>query len=325
MDGAVPTLDDVRAAAARIAPLAVPTPVVRSPELDAQVGATVLLKVEAFQRTGTFKFRGACNFIRRIPEADRARGVVAWSSGNHAQGVAAAAALHRMAATIVMPDDAPAPKRSGTERYGASVVAYDRRRESREEIGRAIAADTGATVVPPFDHTWTIEGQGTVGLELAEQAGAAGLDLDAVLVPCSGGGLVSGVAIGLGAGQAGAEVYAVEPAGCDDTARSLAAGERVANPPDADSICDALLVPIPGEVTFPIMQERLAGALAVSDEEVLAAMRYAFRVLKIVLEPGGAAGLAALLAGRVEAPGGAVAVVLSGGNVDPELFAAVIR
>lgn len=325
MDGAVPTLDDVRAAAARIAPLAVPTPVVRSPELDAQVGATVLLKVEAFQRTGTFKFRGACNFIRRIPEADRARGVVAWSSGNHAQGVAAAAALHRMAATIVMPDDAPAPKRSGTERYGASVVAYDRRRESREEIGRAIAADTGATVVPPFDHTWTIEGQGTVGLELAEQAGAAGLDLDAVLVPCSGGGLVSGVAIGLGAGQAGAEVYAVEPAGCDDTARSLAAGERVANPPDADSICDALLVPIPGEVTFPIMQERLAGALAVSDEEVLAAMRYAFRVLKIVLEPGGAAGLAALLAGRIEAPGGAVAVVLSGGNVDPELFAAVIR
>jgi threonine dehydratase len=204
------------------------------------------------------------------------------------------------------------------------VVDYDRRSESREDIGRAIAAETGATVVPPFDHPWTIEGQGTVGLELAEQAGAAGLALDAVLVPCSGGGLVSGVAIGLSGGQAGAAVYAVEPAGCDDTARSLAAGRRVANPVGADSICDALLVPIPGEVTFPIMRERLAGALVVNDDEVLSAMRYAFGALKIVLEPGGAAGLAALLSGRIEANGGTVAVILSGGNVDPELFSSVI-
>jgi threonine dehydratase len=324
MDHALPTLADVKAAADRIAPLAVRTPLLSSPDLDERAGGRILLKAETFQRTGTFKFRGACNFIRLIPAERRPAGVVAWSSGNHAQGVAAAAALHGVEATIVMPDDAPAPKRAGTERYGATVIGYDRTTESREEIGRAIAAETGATVVPPFDHPWTIAGQGTVGLEMAEQTAAAGHVLDAVLVPCSGGGLVSGVAIGLSGSHAQAEVYAVEPADCDDTARSLAAGERVANPPDADSICDALLVPIPGEVTFEIMRSRLAGALTVSDAETLRAMRYAFETLKVVLEPGGAVALATVLAGRFAAAGRTVGVVLSGGNVDPGTFARAI-
>jgi len=320
----LPTHADVAAAAARIAPLAVKTPLLTSPALDELLGGRVLLKAEVFQRTGSFKFRGACNFVRQIPEEVRPKGVVAHSSGNHAQGVAAAAALHGMPATIVMPSDAPAVKRRRTEAYGARVVAYDRHRESREEISAAIAADTGATPVPPYDHPWTIAGQGTAGLEMVEQAHSAGADLDVVLIPCSGGGLTAGIALALEGVSPGTRVVTVEPEAFDDTARSLDAGRRLGADPSGASICDALLVPTPGEITFQINRRLVERGVAVDDHEVRRAMRYAFEELKVVVEPGGAAGLAAVLSGAIDVTGRVVGVVLSGGNVDPELFASAI-
>jgi threonine dehydratase len=295
-----------------------------SPALDELVGGRMLLKAEILQRTGTFKFRGACNFVQQIPAEDRPRGVVAHSSGNHAQGVAAAAALHGIPATIVMPSDAPAVKRERTESYGARVVAYDRLHESREGISRSIAAETGATLVPPYDHPWTIAGQGTAGLEMAHQARAAGATLDAVLVPCSGGGLTAGIALALHGETPGTAVVTVEPEAFDDTARSLAAGERLSADPAGASICDALLVPTPGELTFAINRRLVAGGVSVTDDDVRRAMRYAFHELKVVVEPGGAAALAAVLSGTVDVSGRTVGIVLSGGNVDPGLISSVV-
>ncbi|MGH6720306.1 MAG: threonine ammonia-lyase, partial [Alphaproteobacteria bacterium] len=267
-----------------------------------------------------FKFRGAYNAIGLLDGRARANGVVAFSSGNHAQGVAAAALRHGTSAVIVMPADAPAVKREGTLSWGARIVAYDRTADDREAIARRIADDEGRAMIAPYDDAAIIAGQGTVGLELAAQAAQAGARLDAVLVPCGGGGLVAGCAIALRATSPGTAVYAVEPEGFDDTARSLAAGNRQGVRPGAASIADALLAPMPGALTFRINRALLAGGLAVADRAMLAAMAAAFRHLKIVIEPGGAVALAAVLSGAFDARGKTVAVVASGGNVDPATF-----
>lgn len=317
-------IEDIREAAGRIAKEAVLTPLLSSPALDAEVGATVLLKAETLQRSGSFKFRGAYNRLSMLTPEERRAGVVAWSSGNHAQGVAAAARIVGAQATIVMPSDAPAIKVENTRNYGAEVVFYDRYTHSREQISFALAQDRGAVVVPSFDDPFIIAGQGTVGLEIAEQAAAAGHSLDAFLCCCGGGGLIAGSATALNALSPQTRMYSVEPQAFNDTARSLAAGTRLSNPPDARSICDALLTPEPGELTFPINMSLLAGGLSVTDDDVRHAMSYAFRVLKLVVEPGGVVALAALLAGKIDLRGQTVAVVLSGGNVDPALFADVL-
>ena len=316
-----PTIDDIRAAARRLDGRAVLTPLLESPLLNARLGGRLLVKAETLQRTGSFKFRGAYNTLAQLDAAQRRGGVVAYSSGNHAQGVAAAAQLLGMPAVIIMPADAPAIKVANTRAYGAEVVLYDRYRESREEIGRRVAAERGAALVPPFDDVRVIAGQGTAGLEIAAQAKAVDARLDAVIVPCSGGGLVAGCAVALAAESPGTAVYAAEPAGFDDMRRSLAMGERVANEPGGRSICDALLVSMPGEVTFPINRRLLAGGVAISDEEVLDAMATAFTDLKLVVEPGGAAALAAVLSGKLAVKGRTLAVIASGGNVDPAIFA----
>jgi threonine dehydratase len=317
-----PDLDDIRAAAERIGTYAIRTPLLESERLNERVGARVLVKAEVLQRTGSFKFRGAKNFLRQIPESQRARGVVAFSSGNHAQAVAEAARLHQIRATLVMPADAPKTKIEVTRALGGEVILYDRKTQSREALATSFQEKTGATLVPPFDHPWTIAGQGTVGLELAEQAKALGVELDAVLVPCSGGGLVAGCATALHALSPITKVYAVEPSVADDTRRSLAAGHRVTNEGAAPAtLCDALLVETPGALTFAINQRRLAGGLTVTDDEVLEAMSVAFRDLKLVAEPSGAAGLAAALAGKVPTQARSIGIVLSGGNMDSAIFA----
>jgi threonine dehydratase len=317
------TFADVEAAAERLKGHAVETPLIESPALNTRLGARVLIKPETLQRVGAFKFRGAYNRLVQLSPAERAPGVVAFSSGNHAQGVALAAKLLSIPALIVMPADAPAVKVDATLGYGAEVRRYDRLTESREAIAAGIAAERGATVVPAFDDPHVVAGQGTVGLELARQAQAMGATLDLALSPVGGGGLLAGASLALKALSPATEIWAVEPVGFEDLAQSLAAGRRVTIEPAGRSLCDALESPAPGEITFPILQANLAGAVAVTDAEVAEAMRYAFSTLKLVVEPGGAAGLAALLAGKVAARG-TVGLVLSGGNVDPELFARVL-
>jgi threonine dehydratase len=316
-----PEIDDIRAAAQRLAGRAVLTPLLESPPLSARLRGRLFVKAETLQRTGSFKFRGAYNTLALLSQSERKGGVVAYSSGNHAQGVAAAAQLLGLPAVIVMPADAPQIKVANTRGYGAEVVLYDRNRESREEIGTRIAAERGATLVPPFDDYRVMAGQGTAGLELAAQAQALGVPLDAVVIPASGGGLAAGCAVALAAESPGTQVYAAEPVGFDDLRRSLAEGKRVANQPGTQSICDALLVAMPGELTFPINRRLLKGSLAVSDDEVVAAMATAFAELKLVIEQGGAAALAAVLSGKLAVKGRTVAVIASGGNVDPATFA----
>ena len=315
-----PSYDSVAAAARRLAGRIVRTPMLRNERLDALTGARVLLKPEPLQRTGSFKLRGATNALLQLNPAARAGGVLTYSSGNHAQAVACAAAAEGIAATVFMPNDAPRIKRESTERWGARVEVYDRRTQSREELAAAFAAATGASLIPPYEHPDVISGQGTAALELAEDAAAAGLGMDALLVCTGGGGLIAGSALAMEGVSPATRVYAVEPQGWDDTARSLAAGTRLANDQGGSTLCDALLAPMPGALTFALNRTRLAGGIAVSDEEVLAAMAFAFRHLKLVVEPGGAVALAALLAGRLDARGQVVGVVLSGGNVDPAMF-----
>ncbi len=321
----IPDLAAVRAAAQRLQGVAMRTPLLQNAVLDARVGGRVLIKPELLQRTGSFKFRGAYNRLVQLSPEERAAGVVAWSSGNHAQGVAAAANILGIHARIVMPADAPRIKIERTRGYGADVVTYDRFRESREEIGTALAAKTGAVIVPPYDDPHIVAGQGTVGLEIAEDAAPLGAMPDVVLVPASGGGFVAGVALAFSASPESPSIYCVEPEGFDDHRRSLIEGARVTNATGgAATICDALMAPKPGEITFAVNRRLLAGGLAVSDTEVEAAMRFAFEELKLVVEPGGAVALAALLSGKIDTRGKTVALVLSGGNVDPVFFARVI-
>src|ERR1700754_4675098 len=315
---------DIDAAARVLAPFAVRTPLLSSPALDERVGAKVFLKPEMLQRTGSFKFRGAFNKMSSIPQDARGGGVVAFSSGNHAQGVAAAAQILNMRATIVMPADAPLSKRERTKAYGAEVVLYDRDREDREAIANGIAAKRGATLVRPYDDPFVIAGQGTVGREIAEDMAALGLVPDIVVAPASGGGLIAGVATAIKARYPQASLIVGEPEGFDDHMRSLRAGKREPHHAEGRTICDALMASIPGEITFAITSKLLAQGITASDAEVGAAVAFAFRELKLVVEPGGAVGLAGLLAGRLDARGKNVVIVLSGGNVDADLFAQLI-
>src|SRR5438552_7006194 len=315
---------DIDAAAQVVAPFAVRTPLLSFPVLNERVGTRVFLKPEMLQRTGSFKFRGAFNKLASIPPSARAGGVVAFSSGNHAQGVAAAAQILNMQATIVMPKDSPLTKRERTKGYGAEVVLYDRDKEDREAIANGIAGKRGATLVRPYDDPFVIAGQGTAGREIAEDMTARGMAPDIVIAPASGGGLIAGVATAVKAKFPNAELIVAEPQGYDDHALSLRAGHREAHPAAGRTICDALMAAMPGELTFSINSKLLAKGVAASDEEVAAAVAFAYRELKLVVEPGGAVGLAALLAGRIDARGKNVVIVLSGGNVDADMFAKLI-
>ena len=316
-----PTIDDIQAAAARIAAMAVRTPLMELQHLNEAVGGRLSIKEEPLQRTGSLKFRGAYNTISQLPENKRKNGVVAFSSGNHAQGVAAAAQLHGIPAVVVMPVDAPALKVANTRSYGAEVVLYDRYSEDREAIGAAIADKRGLSLIKPYDDPRIIAGQGTLGLEIAEQIDTPPTQ---VLGPCGGGGLISGTAIAIKAIFPDANVYAVEPEEFDDTARSLREGVRQEIDQHASSICDALMPPTPGELTFAINLELLAGGLVVSDAQVREAMQQAFLRLKLVVEPGGAVALAAALTGAVTCRDKTTVVVCSGGNVDHTTVAEIL-
>ena len=313
------TFDDVLQAAERLRGVAHRTPAITSATLDERTGGRVFLKAENLQRMGAFKFRGAYNRLVQLDADARARGVVAFSSGNHAQGVALAARLLGIPAAIVMPSDAPAAKLAATRGYGAEVVLYDRQTMNRAEIAGALAAERGATVVPPYDDPAIIAGQGTSALELIEDAGP----LDVLLVPTGGGGLLSGSALAATARSPGIAVYGVETVAGDDWVQSLARNERVTIPVP-DTIADGMQTQAPGELTFPIVRALCAGVVTVTDDELRAAMRFAFERLKLVIEPSGAAGLAAALTGRVETRGKRVGVTISGGNVDPATFARLI-
>lgn len=314
---------DIEAAAGRLNGVSVRTPLLQSFELDQVTRGKVLIKPECLQVTGSFKIRGAYNRLSQLTAQQARNGVVAWSSGNHAQGVAAAGAMLDINTIIVMPADAPKAKLANTRRLGGEVITYDRYTGDREAIARKIAAERGAAIVPSYDHEHIIAGQGTIGLELAEDAMRLGLPPDQVLIPCGGGGLSSGCSVALKSRLPEVSVYAVEPVEFDDTARSFASGERVRIDDSARSICDALQTPMPGELTFAINRDLLSDVLTVSDDEVRSAMRFAFRNLKLVVEPGGAVALAAVLSGKLDTAGKTTAIVLSGGNVDVDLFAEI--
>jgi len=316
-------ITDIEAAAERLVGVAVRTPLLQNTELDRIAGGKVLIKPECFQSIGSFKIRGAYNLLSQLSPEQAERGVVAWSSGNHAQGVALAGKLLRIHTVIVMPEDAPSAKLENTRRLGGEVITYDRYSGDREVIAHGVAAERGAEIVPSYEDLRIIAGQGTVGLEIAEQSTSLGLPVDQVIVNCGGGGLTSGSAIALKSRLPDTEIYTVEPEEFDDTARSLASGERKSIKENAHSICDALLTDMPGKLTFDIMRELVKSGLVVSDAEVREAMRFAFRNLKIVVEPGGAAALAAILAGKVNTSGKTTAIIFSGGNVDFEQFAAI--
>ncbi|MDP9365499.1 MAG: threo-3-hydroxy-L-aspartate ammonia-lyase [Chloroflexota bacterium] len=310
------TFADVRAAAGRLAGVAHRTPVVTSRVLDERTGGRVFLKAENLQRMGAFKFRGAYNAVARLDPDARARGVVTFSSGNHAQAVALAAKLHDIPATIVMPEDAPPAKLAATRGYGAEVVLYDRYGEDRNAIGARIAAERGATLIPPYDHPDVVAGQGTAALELFKEVGP----LDLLLVCVGGGGLLAGSALAAAALSPEAAVVGVEPAAGDDWARSLAAGERVKLPGVPRTIADGQQTEAPGELTWAVARPLIAGIALVSDDETRAAMAFCFERLKLVVEPSGATALAALLAGKVDAGGKRVGVTISGGNVGLDQF-----
>ena len=313
------SIDDIRRAAARLDGVAHRTPVFTSKTLDERTGARVFLKAENLQRVGAFKFRGAYNKLASLDPAERAHGVVAVSSGNHAQAVALAAALHGTRATILMPTDAPKAKLAAAHGYGAEVVGFDRTADDREELLAGLAEERGVPTIHPYDDPAVIAGQGTLALELGEQAPA----LDLVVCPVSGGGLISGVATAIKALDASARVVGVEPEAADDTRRSLAAGRRLAVESPV-TIADALQVTMPGELTFEIVRQRVDEVVTVSDPDIAAAMRFLFEYLKLVAEPAGATALAAVLAGRVGRDAERVGVVISGGNVDAQRFSALL-
>ncbi len=314
---------DVEVAARRLDGVSVRTPLLQNFELDQMAGGKVLIKPECLQVTGSFKIRGAYNRLRQLTAEQASNGVVAWSSGNHAQGVAAAGSMLGIRTTIVMPSDAPKAKLENTKRLGGEVITYDRYTGDRESIARQIAAERNAALVPSYDHEHIIAGQGTVGLELVEDANSLGMPPDQVLIPCGGGGLSSGCALAIKSRLPDTRVYAVEPADFDDTARSFQCGERVRIDDSARSICDALQTSTPGALTFDINRHLLSGVLTVTDAEVRSAIRFAFRNLKLVVEPGGAVALAAVLSGKLDTKGKTTAIVLSGGNIDLELFAEI--
>ncbi|TCS64211.1 threonine ammonia-lyase [Varunaivibrio sulfuroxidans] len=316
-----PTFDDLRQAQARLHKQAVRTPLLESPLLNQRLGGRLLIKPEMTQKSGAFKFRGAYNAITALIERDPdLSGVITYSSGNHAQGVALSAALHGVAAVIIMPDDAPAAKIAKTRAYGAEVVHYRRGRESREEIGENLARERALTLVRPYDEPLVIAGQGTIGIEIAEDVQRLGLTLDAVIAPCGGGGMSAGIAIALETLLPDTALYTAEPEDFDDMARSLVAGARQSNASEGGSICDALMTPSPGELTFAINRHRVKAGLVASDADALDAMALLFDHFKVVSEPGGAISVATILNGAIDITGRTIVTVCSGGNVDHEIF-----
>jgi threonine dehydratase len=318
------TANGVRAAARRLMGHAVRTPLLESQRLNDIAGGRVLLKAEALQRGGSFKLRGAYNLLSRLPDDIRARGVVAWSSGNHAQGVAIAAKTFGCPAVIVMPADAPAIKTEMVRFYGADIVWYDRYTEDREAMGMTLCEERGMTLAPSYDHPDIIEGQGTVALETVDQARDMGAVLDQFVICCGGGGLTAGCATILEDMAPEAGVVIAEPEGFDEAWASLKLGRRLTADVSQKTICDAIATPSPGRLTFPIMQRRVTGGASVTENEVKKAVVFAFRHLKIVLEPGGAAALAAVLSGKASTQGKTTAITLSGGNIDPALFSSIL-
>lgn len=318
------SLEQVLAAHERIRPHIRRTPLLESVFLNDLLGARLLFKAEVLQKTGAFKYRGAVNFLAQLVQSEQVRGVVSYSSGNHAQALAAVAHVFGIPATIVMPEDAPQIKIEGTRYYGAKVVLYNRQTENRVEIAEKIVEQTGAILVPPFDHPWIMAGQGTVALEILEDLDQLQATTDQALIPCSGGGLTAGCATVFRALSPATHVFAVEPEGYDDTQRSLEAGSRLEISPHQATLCDSLALTCPGELTFEINKALLNGVFTADDKLVRQAMQLAFQHLKLVVEPGGAIGLAALLSGKHEIKGQTIVVVLSGGNVDPALFSAVL-
>lgn len=316
-----PVYSDVAEAAARLQGQAVRTPLLRNDVLDARLDARVFVKAECLQRTGSFKFRGAFNRISRMNAEEKARGVLAYSSGNHAQGVAAAARLNGTTAKILMPKDAPRAKVEGVEFWGGEVVEYDRGRDNREEMGRSIAQAEGRVLVPPYEDPFIIAGQGTAGLEAVEQMAEFGETPDIVVCCAGGGGLIAGVGLAVKHHHPEAQVWSAEPEGFDDHRRSIASGHRETNERLTGSICDAIITPTPGELTWSLNSTQLSDGAAVSDEEALDAMAFAWRQMKIVVEPGGAVALAAVLSGKIDVAGRSVCVLATGGNVDRAVFA----
>ena len=314
----------IEAARQRIGEHAVRTPLLSSHFLDEIVGRKLFVKAECLQRTGSFKFRGGWSAVSGLPADVRARGVIAFSSGNHAQGVALAARLHGVPAVIIMPSDAPKIKIDNTRDYGAEVVLYDRANDDRDAIGDRLSSERGLTLIRPYDEPLVIAGQGTVGLEIAEQGLELGIDAAEVLVPCGGGGLTSGISLALAAKAPNYKVRTSEPERFDDVARSLAAGKIERNATTSGSICDAIVTPQPGNITFPIMVGLCGKGIAVTEEEALRAMVLAFNRLKVVVEPGGAVALAAALFHGKELESETVIAVASGGNVDPEIMASAL-
>jgi threonine dehydratase len=317
-------VDDVRAAAVRIRPHVIRTPLLESPHLNAIIGGRLLVKAEALQRTGSFKIRGAFNTLLQLSKTERAKGVLAYSSGNHAQGVACASKDLGIKATILMPEDAPQVKVENTKSYGATVVHFNRYTESREKIGEKLAEGSGSTLVKPYDDARVIAGQGTIGLEIVEQLHELGLTPDTVVAPCGGGGLVSGLSIAIKSEFPTTDIYCAEPQHYDDTALSLIAKRIVSVGTEHKTICDAVMTPEPGELTFAIICNLLKGGLVVTDIETRNAMRHAFNRLKLVVEPGGCVALAALLSKKIDVRGNTVVVICSGGNVDAALFSEVL-
>jgi threonine dehydratase len=313
------TLDDIRGAAGRIAGIARRTPVMTSGSFDRESGVETIFKCENLQRGGAFKIRGASNFILSIPKNDVSRGVVAFSSGNHAQAVAIAARRVGAKATLVMPLDAPASKVAATRAKGAEILTYDRLKEDREAIGRRIAAETGATLVPPYDHPWTIAGQGTAALEFLDEAGP----LDALVVCIGGGGLIAGCSIAAKTLRPDIRVFGVEPELANDTWRSMKRGERVGIEPP-ETIADGLRSPMPGALTFPVIQRNVESVILVSEEEIKATMRFLLSRMKILVEPSGAVAAAAVLFRKLPAGVKRAGVILSGGNVDADLLASIL-
>lgn len=323
--GSTITPDGVRAAAARLNGIVVKTPLLENKTLNERTGGRILLKAETLQHYGSFKLRGAYNRLSQLTAEEKKRGVVAWSSGNHAQGVAYAAKLLGVQATIIMPADAPRIKADNVRALGARIIPYDRYTEDREAIGQALAAKQGLALAPSYDHPAIIQGQGTVGLETAEQAAALGVDLDAMVICCGGGGLAAGCATILKEISPQTELWIAEPEGYDETWASIRDGERAFADVSHRTICDAIATPTPGELTLPILEKTISGGLTVSEREVADAMAFAFSNLKIVLEPGGAAALAGVLFGQLDLNGKTAAVTLSGGNVDFDNFISITK
>lgn len=317
-------IDMIRAAAERLKGHARRTPILTSPFLDEIAGRRVFVKPECLQHTGSFKFRGGWSAVSALPSDQRANGVIAYSSGNHAQGVALAARARNVPAVIIMPADAPRTKIENTRALGAEVVLYDRATEDRDAIGARIAADRNLTLIKPYDDAQVIAGQGTTGLEIAEQAVEEGIHAADVLVCCGGGGLTAGIALALASRAPALRARPAEPAGFDDTARSLASGRIERNATLSGSICDAIVTPAPGQITFPIMQRLCGPGLVVSDDEAMQAVALAYARLKIVLEPGGAVALAAALFRGAQIEGDTVIAVATGGNIDADLFTRIL-